>query len=205
MPLARRANARDYEIASRTMVGNPAHDSTHDSAQQPEQGELLGSRSRSSGDSGGFDQSDNFHDDADDTDDTFVPEPAKLMRIGGMVRKLLEEVRHAELDEAGRDRMRDVYNLSVEELATAVSEPLAEELHRLALAFDDDIPSGPELRIAQAQLVGWLEGLFHGIQAAVSAQQMMAERQLRSMRGPALEAAAQPSSEQAPSRTGVYL
>ncbi len=161
-----------------------------DPVQQPEHGELL--------DGGPHAQ--------DDTDDeSFVPEPAKLMRIGGMVRKLLEEVRHAELDEAGRDRMRDVYHLSVEELATAVSEPLAEELNRLAFSFDEDVPSGPELRIAQAQLVGWLEGLFHGIQAAVSAQQMMAERQLRSMRGNALEAGAQPSPSQSMDRSGVYL
>jgi hypothetical protein len=156
----------------------------------PEQGELL--------ESGPFTE-----DDVDD--EAFVPEPAKLMRIGGMIRKLLEEVRHAELDEAGRDRMRDVYHLSVDELATALSEPLADELNRLALPFDEDIPSGPELRIAQAQLVGWLEGLFHGIQAAVSAQQMMAERQLRTMRGNALEAGGQPQSSQAAGRGGVYL
>lgn len=162
-----------------------------DSAPDPEQGELLDGRP--------------LTEDAADDDEAFVPEPAKLMRIGGMIRKLLEEVRHAELDEAGRDRMRDVYHLSVEELATALSEPLAEELHRFALPFEEDIPSGPELRIAQAQLVGWLEGLFHGIQAAVSAQQMMAERQLRTMRGNALEAPGQPQRPQAPERGGVYL
>lgn len=161
-----------------------------DPTQQPEQGELL---------DGGPHADDGIDGEA------FVPEPAKLMRIGGMVRKLLEEVRHAELDEAGRDRMRDVYHLSVEELATAVSEPLADELNRLAFSFDEDIPSGPELRIAQAQLVGWLEGLFHGIQAAVSAQQMMAERQLRSMRGNALEAGAPSGSTPAAHRSGVYL
>ncbi len=160
------------------------------SVQGPEQGELL--------ESGPLTE-----DDA--SDEAFVPEPAKLMRIGGMIRKLLEEVRHAELDEAGRDRMRDVYLLSVEELATALSEPLAEELNRLALPFDEDVPSGPELRIAQAQLVGWLEGLFHGIQAAVSAQQMMAERQLRTMRGDALEAGGKPDQPQAAKRSGVYL
>ena len=160
-----------------------------DSVQDPEQGELLNSGPHTE----------------DDADEPFVPEPAKLMRIGGMIRKLLEEVRHAELDEAGRDRMRDVYHLSVEELATALSEPLASELNRIALPFDEEIPSGPELRIAQAQLVGWLEGLFHGIQAAVSAQQMMAERQLRSMRGNALEAGEQPSPGRTAERGGVYL
>ncbi|WP_420623800.1 proteasome activator [Candidatus Poriferisodalis sp.] len=160
-----------------------------DSVQDPEQGELLNSGP--------------LTEDVDD--EPFVPEPAKLMRIGGMIRKLLEEVRHAELDEAGRDRMRDVYHLSVEELATALSEPLADELNRIALPFEEDIPSGPELRIAQAQLVGWLEGLFHGIQAAVSAQQMMAERQLRSMRGNALEAGEQPGPARTAERGGVYL
>ena len=164
------------------VVGDPVPD--------PEQGELL--------------ESGPLTEDGID-DEAFVPEPAKLMRIGGMIRKLLEEVRHAELDEAGRDRMRDVYHLSVDELATALSEPLAEELNRIAQPFDEDIPSGPELRIAQAQLVGWLEGLFHGIQAAVSAQQMMAERQLRTMRGKALEAGGQPQSPPAAGRGGVYL
>ncbi len=161
-----------------------------DPVRQPEQGELLDGA---------------LHAGGDTDDEPFVPEPAKLMRIGGMVRKLLEEVRHAELDEAGRDRMRDVYHQSVEELATAISEPLAEELNRLTFSFDEDVPSGPELRIAQAQLVGWLEGLFHGIQAAVSAQQMMAERQLRSMRGNALEAGAQPRPAVSAERSGVYL
>lgn len=163
-----------------------------DSAPNPEEAELL-SRAPTVG-------------DVDELDDeAFVPEPAKLMRIGGMIRKLLEEVRHADLDEAGRDRMRDVYYLSVSELSTALSDSLAEELNRLALPFDEDIPSGPELRIAQAQLVGWLEGLFHGIQAAVSAQQMMAERQLRNMRGNALEAGAPSNEAPSPPRGGVYL
>jgi hypothetical protein len=156
----------------------------------PEQGELLNSGPATEDGTG---------------DEAFVSEPAKLMRIGAMIRKLLEEVRHAELDEAGRDRMRAVYHLSVDELSTALSEPLSDELNRLALPFDDEVPSGPELRIAQAQLVGWLEGLFHGIQAAVSAQQMMAERQLRSMRGNALEAGEQPDGARPTERTGVYL
>ena len=140
-----------------------------------------------------------------DEEELFVPEPAKLMRIGGMMRKLLEEVRHADLDAAGRDRMRDVYYISVRELSEALSEPLSDELNRLALPFDEEIPTGPELRIAQAQLVGWLEGLFHGIQAAVSAQQMMAERQLRSMRGNALETGSGSTQSPRPERGGVYL
>ena len=163
-----------------------------DSAQSPEHAELLKR----------VPVEDNGNEDGEEP---FVPEPAKLMRIGGMMRKLLEEVRHADLDEAGRDRMRDVYYLSVSELSEALSESLADELNRLALPFDEEIPTGPELRIAQAQLVGWLEGLFHGIQAAVSAQQMVAERQLRSMRGNVLEAGSEQSQSPRPERGGVYL
>jgi hypothetical protein len=113
-----------------------------------------------------------------------VSEPAKVMRIGAMIRTLLDEVRQAELDEASRDRMREIYEQSVSELSGA----LREELQRLALPFDSETPSEAELRVAQAQLVGWLEGLFHGIQAAVAAQQMMAQRQLLEMRQGALPA-----------------
>ncbi len=100
-----------------------------------------------------------------------------------MIRALLSEVRHAPLDEAGRDLMRDIYHLSVAELSDALPEQLADELDRLTAPLDADVPSEPELRLAQAQLVGWLEGLFHGIQAAVSAQQAMATQQLQEMRG----------------------
>jgi len=115
-----------------------------------------------------------------------INEPAKVMRIGSMIRTLLEEVRQADLDEASRDRMREIYEHSVRELAEALSPDLREELQRMALPFDSDIPSEAELRVAQAQLVGWLEGLFHGIQAAVAAQQMMAQRQLMEIRQGAL-------------------
>ncbi len=113
-----------------------------------------------------------------------IEQPAKIMRIGSMIRQLLEEVRGAELDERSRDRMRDIYELSVNELASTLSPDLRLELARLTMPFADDgsPPSGPELRIAQAQLVGWLEGLFQGIQATMFAQQMMARQQLEQMR-----------------------
>ena len=116
-----------------------------------------------------------------------VPSPAKVMRIGAMVRQLLEEVRHAPLDEAGRDRMRDIYDISVRELSDSLSPDLAEELGRVARPFTgEETPSEAELRVAQAQLVGWLEGLFHGIQATLFAQQMAARNQLDEMRRRAL-------------------
>jgi len=116
----------------------------------------------------------------------YIEEPAKVMRIGSMIRTLLEEVRQADLDEASRDRMRAIFEQSITELSGALSPDLQDELSRLALPFGDGTPSEAELRIAQAQLVGWLEGLFHGIQAAVMAQQMMAQRQLQEMRQGAL-------------------
>lgn len=111
-----------------------------------------------------------------------VSEPAKVMRIGTMIRQLLEEVRSTELDEPGRDRLREIYETSVRELASSLSPDLRDELERLVLPFDDnDVPSGAELRVAQAQLVGWLEGLFHGIQATLFAQQAAARQQLEQM------------------------
>ena len=133
-----------------------------------------------------------------------VSEPAKVMRIGTMIRQLLEEVKATELDEPGRDRLKEIYETSVEELAQALSPDLRAELERLALPFDeDDIPSGPELRVAQAQLVGWLEGLFHGIQATLFAQQSAARQQLEQMqRAQALPPGA-PQPQQPGS--GVYL
>src|SRR5262245_32155406 len=112
-----------------------------------------------------------------------VASPAKVMRIGAMVRQLLEEVRQAPLDEASRSRMREIYETSVKELASVLSPDLAEELARFALPIEGETPSEAELRVAQAQLVGWLEGLFHGIQASLFAQQMAARNQLAEMRG----------------------
>jgi len=103
-----------------------------------------------------------------------VEQPAKVMRIGSMVKQLLDEVRAAPLDEKSRIRLREIYEMSVRELADSLSPDLAKELDKMALPFDDKVPSEAELRIAQAQLVGWLEGLFHGIQATLVAQQMAA-------------------------------
>lgn len=111
-----------------------------------------------------------------------VEEPAKVMRIGQMLKQLLEEVKSAPLDEAARDRLAEVHERSIAELRTGLSPELADELERISLPFSDDAtPSDAELRVAQAQLVGWLEGLFHGIQTALVAQQMLAQNQLASM------------------------
>jgi hypothetical protein len=112
-----------------------------------------------------------------------ISSPAKVMRIGSMVRQLLEEVRHAPLDDAGRTRLREILDISVQELAGSLSPDLAAELDRITLPLEEETPSEAELRVAQAQLVGWLEGLFHGIQATLFAQQMTARNQLAEMRG----------------------
>lgn len=113
-----------------------------------------------------------------------IESPGKIIRIGAMVKQLLEEVRNTTLDEAARDQLRDIYENSLAELRSAVSPELAGELDRLTLDFSEDVvPSEAQLRIAKAQLVGWLEGLFHGIQAALMAQQMSARQQLEGMRG----------------------
>jgi Protein of unknown function (DUF2587) len=112
-----------------------------------------------------------------------VNQPAKVMRIGNMIRQLLEEVRSAPLDEAGRVRLKEIHAASVKELESGLSPELVDELERITLPFSEsEVPSESELRIAQAQLVGWLEGLFHGIQTALVAQQMAAHAQLEQMR-----------------------
>ncbi|WP_030170320.1 bacterial proteasome activator family protein [Spirillospora albida] len=112
-----------------------------------------------------------------------VEQPAKVMRIGGMIRQLLEEVKAAPLDEASRARLREIHKSSVKELEDGLAPELVEELERLSLPFaEGEVPSEAELRIAQAQLVGWLEGLFHGIQTTLFAQQMAARAQLEQMR-----------------------
>lgn len=111
-----------------------------------------------------------------------VEQPAKVMRIGAMVRQLLEEVRHASLDEASRERLREIFETSVKELADVLSPDLKDELARLSLPFDEKAPSEAELRIAHAQLVGWLEGLFHGIQAMLFAQQVESRQRFEEMR-----------------------
>ncbi len=116
-----------------------------------------------------------------------IGEPAKVMRIGTMIKQLLEEVRAAPLDEASRARLKAVHEKSIKELESGLTPDLREELERLSLPFtEDSIPSEGELRIAQAQLVGWLEGVFHGLQAALVAQQMAARVQLEQMRRGAL-------------------
>ena len=112
-----------------------------------------------------------------------VEQPAKVMRIGSMIKQLLEEVRAAPLDEASRQRLKEIHHSSIKELEDGLAPELVEELERLSLPFTDDtLPSDAELRIAQAQLVGWLEGLFHGIQTTLFAQQMAARAQLEQMR-----------------------
>ncbi|MFD9207565.1 bacterial proteasome activator family protein [Streptomyces sioyaensis] len=112
-----------------------------------------------------------------------VEQPAKVMRIGSMIKQLLEEVKAAPLDEASRVRLKEIHASSVKELEDGLAPELVEELERLSLPFtNESVPTEAELRIAQAQLVGWLEGLFHGIQTALFAQQMAARAQLESMR-----------------------
>jgi hypothetical protein len=138
-----------------------------------------------------------------------VDEPAKVMRIGTMIKQLLEEVRAAPLDEASRARLKEIHENSIKELEQGLAPELRDELHRLSLPFtEDSTPSDSELRIAQAQLVGWLEGLFHGIQTALFAQQMAARAQLEQMRRGLPPGAGQPG-QQLPEGlgrgTGQYL
>jgi hypothetical protein len=144
-----------------------------------------------------------------DDDREFVAEPAKVMRVGSMIKQLLEEVRSTSLDEPSRARLREIYDTSINELGSALSPDLQEELRRLAFPFSDgNTPTEMELRIAQAQLVGWLEGLFHGIQATLFAQQMAARQQLEKMRGQ-LPPGSAPGPGQGPGgadvRPGTYL
>lgn len=145
----------------------------------------------------------------DDTSVTdLVQQPAKVMRIGTMIKQLLEEVKAAPLDDASRNRLREIHKTSISELEDGLAPELREELERLALPFSDDgVPSDAELRIAQAQLVGWLEGLFHGIQTALFAQQMAARAQLEQMRQGALPPGAAGPGRAGPAQpgTGQYL
>ena len=128
-----------------------------------------------------------------------VNEPAKVLRIGSMVKTLLDEVRSAPLDEKSRVRLREIYEQSIRDLSQVLSPDLVAELERMAPPFGNDAPSDAELRIAQAQLVGWLEGLFHGIQATLMSQQMAARAQLEEMRQRGLPSAGESG------RTGNYL
>ena len=139
-----------------------------------------------------------------------IDHPAKVMRIGTMLKQLLAEVRSTELDEASRQRLREIYETSVHEVGSALSPDLREELTRLASPFEQaEPPSAVELQIAKAQLVGWLEGLIQGMKAMLMAQQMSARQQLEAMRGelppgsgPAREADAGTGAE---IRPGTYL
>lgn len=115
-----------------------------------------------------------------------IEHPAKVMRIGTMMKQLLEEVRAAPLDDASRNRLKEIHSRSIKELSDGLAPELRQELERLTLPFAAGTPSDAELRIAQAQLVGWLEGLFHGIQTALFAQQMAARAQLEELQRRAL-------------------
>jgi hypothetical protein len=129
--------------------------------------------------------------DGDAGSGELISQPAKVLRVGSMIKQLLEEVRSAPLDDASRARLAEIHERSVTELEGGLAPELVEELHRLSLPFtEDSIPSDAELRIAQAQLVGWLEGLFHGIQTAMFAQQVAARAQFEEMRRRAIGAAA---------------
>jgi len=137
-----------------------------------------------------------------------VEQPAKVMRIGTMIKQLLEEVRAAPLDDASRSKLREIHKTSIRELEDGLAPELRDELERLTLPFtEDSIPSDAELRIAQAQLVGWLEGLFHGIQTALFAQQMAARQQLEQMRQGALPPGMSAPGQRGPTSpgTGQYL
>ncbi len=142
-----------------------------------------------------------------------IEQPAKVMRVGNMIRQLLEEVRAAPLDEKSRARLKGIHASSIKELEDGLAPELIDELERLSLPFaDDEVPSDSELRIAQAQLVGWLEGLFHGIQTTLFAQQMAARQQLEQMRRalppgmmPPPGAEAEDPGQNLPRASGPYL
>ena len=152
----------------------------------------------------------NFDEQGNPDVSDMVEQPAKVMRIGSMIKQLLEEVRAAPLDEASRNRLRGIHESSIRELEQGLAPELREELERLSLPFtEDSTPSDAELRIAQAQLVGWLEGLFHGIQTALFAQQMAARVQLEQMRRGLPAGTMPPGMSQTPEPgtrgTGQYL
>jgi hypothetical protein len=169
-------------------------------------------------------RSDSDRDDNGEVDEPrsvteLVEQPAKVMRVANMIRQLLEEVKSAPLDEASRQRLKSIHEASIKELESGLAPELVEELERLSLDFTDNtVPTEAELRIAQAQLVGWLEGLFHGIQTALFAQQMAARQQLEQMRralpggqhlhsedGPAFPDAPQAHNTDGPGSGGMYL
>ncbi|MFZ9706410.1 MAG: proteasome activator [Ilumatobacteraceae bacterium] len=163
----------------------------------PERGELLNGLQL--GDANSLNGDASNSDESDGGSET-VQEPAKVMRIGSMIKGLLDEVRQMQLDAPSRERLAEIYERSIVELAGAISPDLREELQTLALPFKEGVvPSEAELRVAKAQLVGWLEGLFHGIQATLFAQQLAARQQLEQMRQ------LPPSGNQQPDRPGTYI
>jgi hypothetical protein len=171
--------------------GPPAHLTPAEPDVPVERGELLVPGAAPSGPDG----------EAGEPATEFVSEPAKVMRVGSMIKQLLDEVRSTQLDEPSRQRLRDIYETSIRELGSALSPDLRDELDRLTFPFaQEGTPTDVELRIAQAQLVGWLEGLFHGIQATLFAQQMAARQQLENMRGQ-LPRGGRPPED----RPGTYL
>jgi hypothetical protein len=174
----------------------PIHDLATDNQHEvPEKGELI--HPGAGGDAAAAGASDQVMMEA-------VGSPAKVMRIGSMVKQLLDEVKAAPLDDASRARLADIYDRSIVELGGALSPDLQEELRSLAHPFDKaHPPSDAELRIAQAQLVGWLEGLFHGIQATLFAQQLAARQQLEQMRGELPQRAG--GAPEPDGRPGTYL
>ena len=144
-------------------------------------------------------------EDADpgtDDEGTFVTEPSKLIRIASMTRAMLEELRESGLDDPGRQRLIAIYGNSIDELREVLSDDLKEEMDAIFLPLEKGTPTESELRVAQAQLVGWLEGLFHGIQASLFTQQMSAQAQLEQMRRRRALEPSQPEDEQQP---GLYL
>jgi len=176
---------------------SPAHDGSHDDHRVVVVGPNGMALSGPLGDDAPSD------DESSVTD--LVNQPAKVMRIGSMIRQLLEEVRAAPLDEAGRARLKEIHRSSLRELESGLAPELVDELERITLPFgESDVPSESELRIAQAQLVGWLEGLFHGIQTTLVAQQMAARAQLEQMRR-ALPAGSSPDDPAGHRQPGMYL
>jgi hypothetical protein len=143
--------------------------------------------------------------DGDGTPRETITQPGKLIRIASMVRTMLEEVRRAPLDEAGRKLLREIHERALGELSDVLSEDLLDELREMILPFGVEQPSDAELRIAQAQLVGWLEGLFHGIQASMVSQQLAAQAQLEQMRRQIGPGVGGPGAQADTGRSGTYL
>lgn len=147
-------------------------------------------------------------DDASDAPDatrSAITEPGKLMRIALMLREMQEEVRQSPTDEAGRERLRRVHDEATSQMRSVLSGDLQDELTQLSLSFGEETPSESEIRIAQAQLIGWLEGLFQGIQAAIFNQQLQARQQLDQLKVRGLQSG-RPGESSGPRRgTGQYL